>query len=450
MRGRIAIIGAAVALLAAGSGVAFASSNTTDVTCTYDGSDLSCPFPQPQAVTVTKTTAKGTTTVTATKTVPTTVLGTVTQTNTVTPDPVTVTPDPVTVTVTSLVTPSTDTPPSVPSSTDPASSATVPAPTTTAPVTFPTEKPGGTKTVTTATGVVTHGAITTTKDTIGWLLTCPVSHRLSDDPITAPGVPGGAHSHDFTGNASINAFSTLASMEDPSNAVSNTTFNGGQAEAGTSCDLPTYAPGTAGDTAAYWRPTLYANGQVVQTGVKDQIYYRAKTLSGHFEPYPQDARIIVGSHTATSVDTNPAIVDEHLYWECNGDTGTHYAVPVAKCTSLLLNVVFPQCWDGQPMDHTDVHNTDNHHFGYAANDACPAAFPIQVPQLSEKFKYDDVPAGALLQFSADPGMGDMLMPLYTAHADFWNTWNPVALQYLVTNCLNAAISCGTNPITPLQ
>jgi len=307
----------------------------------------------------------------------------------------------------------------------------------------------GVSIVVTRTGVQTHGSVTTTSSTIGWLLTCGLSHRLPDDPITAPGKPGGAHLHDFTGNASTTATSTLKSMEDPANNTASDSYHASSPAQGTSCDLSTFAPGTAGDTAAYWRPTLYANGMPVTPTVKDQLYYRAKPLFGTgFQPIPQDARLIVGSHAATSIDTNPALVDGHLYWECHGDTNTHYQLPPSNCGSILENVVFPSCWDGRAMDHAGPHGTDNERFAYAVGGACPAGFSVKVPQLSEKFKYDNIPAGAKLTFSADPGTTD-LMPSYTAHADFWNTWNPVALQYLVSKCINAQISCGTNPITPL-
>ncbi len=306
-----------------------------------------------------------------------------------------------------------------------------------------------TKVVTTKTGVRTHGSIATTESTVGWLLTCPISHRLADDPITAPGLPGGAHLHDFTGNASTNARSTLASMEAQTNNAVAEDFLGASLAPGTSCASSTFSPGTIGDTAAYWRPTLYANGKPVTPTVKDQLYYRAKTLKGNFQPIPQDARLIVGSHDATSVETNPALRDEHLYWECSGRSDKHYPLPPTNCSSILQNVVFPACWDGRPMDHQGPHGTDNQRFTYAVGSVCPPGFPVQVPQLSEKFKYDHIPAGAKLALSADPGSA-ALMPMYTAHADFWNTWNPVALQYLVTNCLNARISCGTNPITPLR
>ena len=112
------------------------------------------------------------------------------------------------------------------------------------------------------------------------------------------------------------------------------------------------------------------------------------------------------------------------------------------------------------MDHSGPLGTDNERFAYAVNGACPSGFPIKVPQLSEKFKYTVPQTGMLIQLSGDPStsstmsMGGSamtmgLMPTYTAHADFWNTWQPAALRYLVTNCINAQISCGTNPIVPV-
>jgi len=41
---------------------------------------------------------------------------------------------------------------------------------------------------------------------------CTYSHTLSDDPIVHPNQPGASHSHDFFGNKTTDAFSTLASL----------------------------------------------------------------------------------------------------------------------------------------------------------------------------------------------------------------------------------------------
>src|SRR5919197_133805 len=45
-----------------------------------------------------------------------------------------------------------------------------------------------------------------------FVVRCPYSHSLMDDPIVFPGQPGASHMHDFFGNESVNAFSTMASM----------------------------------------------------------------------------------------------------------------------------------------------------------------------------------------------------------------------------------------------
>jgi hypothetical protein len=34
-------------------------------------------------------------------------------------------------------------------------------------------------------------------------------------------------------------------------------------------------------------------------------------------------------------------------------------------------------------------------------------------------------------------------PYYTAHGDFWNTWDQQKLDDLVADCLNTSTDCGT-------
>jgi hypothetical protein len=311
---------------------------------------------------------------------------------------------------------------------------------------------GASTPVMTKTGVITHGAIISNAQTVGWLLICAPSHTLADDPIVHPGQPGMAHLHNFWGNASTNANSTLASQESLANAAPGGAYSSFFVKHGTSCSFSQYAGGTSGDTGSYWAPVVYANGKQVTPTTNAELYYRAKPTYGtNFQPIPQDARLIVGSHYATSLATNPGIAQGHLYWACDGNTATHYTTPPTSCRSFVENIVFPSCYSGGPMNHVGPLGTDNERFAYAVNGACPAGFPIKIPQLSEKFKYTMPATGMRIQLSADPGMMGMggLMPTYTAHADFWNTWQPASMRYLVTRCINAGISCGTNPVVPL-
>lgn len=69
---------------------------------------------------------------------------------------------------------------------------------------------------------------------------CRTSHRGPNDPIVFPGQTGVSHIHEFFGNRTTDANSTLQSLRLGS----------------TNCD-------PAVDLSAYWTPTLYQNGQPV-------------------------------------------------------------------------------------------------------------------------------------------------------------------------------------------
>lgn len=66
---------------------------------------------------------------------------------------------------------------------------------------------------------------------------CFSSHRRGDDPIIFPGQAGRSHIHEFYGNRTANASSTLQSL----------------AAGTTNCTPQT-------DLSSYWTPTLYQNG----------------------------------------------------------------------------------------------------------------------------------------------------------------------------------------------
>src|SRR5215216_6392302 len=80
---------------------------------------------------------------------------------------------------------------------------------------------------------------------------CEFSHRNMDDLIVFPAQPGRSHDHTYFGNRTTNASSTDESL---------------RAAGATTCLR-------RGDTAAYWVPTLFSNGQPV-TPRSATIYYR--------------------------------------------------------------------------------------------------------------------------------------------------------------------------------
>jgi hypothetical protein len=83
------------------------------------------------------------------------------------------------------------------------------------------------------------------------LVRCDFSHRSSDDPIVHP-TPEHAHSHDFFGNTTTNAFSTYKTMTtgiDPNDPPP------------TPPDSPITTCSRPKDTAAYWFPTVSWSGK---------------------------------------------------------------------------------------------------------------------------------------------------------------------------------------------
>ena len=122
---------------------------------------------------------------------------------------------------------------------------------------------------------------------------CGFSHRLTDDSIVFPGQPGRSHLHDFFGNRTTNAHSTVASLQ----------------KGKTNCHR-------VQDKAAYWAPTLYAGADNDPIKVVNaQAFY----LSGFrdfesIQPFPSGLEMIAGDAKAT--EQQPG---RNVDWRCTGD-----------------------------------------------------------------------------------------------------------------------------------
>ena len=240
-----------------------------------------------------------------------------------------------------------------------------------------------------------------------FVVECPFSHRLADDPIVHPGQPGASHVHDFFGNDSANAFSTYASLR----------------AATTTCTR-------AGDTAAYWMPTVYQNGVVVRP-LKATVYYRDMAPDhADVRSFPPDFRMVAGNHDATKPQ-RPLLVG----WACRHSAGGlkgRWTSDVPTCSlneNLVFRVRFPDCWNGRDLDTPDHMS----HVAYSKNGVCPNGFPVAVPRVSMTVAYDS---------QGGPGVTLSSGSNLTGHADFWNAWDQDALDELVTTCLQAGIHCG--------
>jgi hypothetical protein len=239
---------------------------------------------------------------------------------------------------------------------------------------------------------------------VNFISSCRFSHRLMDDPIVYPGRPGLSHDHSFVGNASTNAWSTVASLR----------------TASTTCRR-------AGETAAYWMPTLVVNGQAVEPRAAT-IYYRRRTLEP-VRPFPAGLKVIAGSSRATSPQDLRV-----TFWNCGARAGVPPSASVPTCgdrrgDALRLHVNFPNCWDGVHLDSADHQS----HMAYSQRGRCPATHPVAVPAIALIYRYP-IAGGAGVSLSSGSQ--------YSAHADFFNAWRQGTLVSLVHGCLNALRHCG--------
>jgi hypothetical protein len=239
---------------------------------------------------------------------------------------------------------------------------------------------------------------------VNFVSACGFSHRAPDDPIVAPGRPGASHDHSFVGSRSTNAFSTTASLR----------------RSPTTCRR-------AGDTAAYWAPTLIANGAAVEP-LGATIYYRRRTLEP-VRAFPPGFRMIAGSAAARSPQNLRV-----TFWNCGAQSGvapssTVPTCPAGRMNTLRLHVNFPSCWNGTQRDSADHQS----HMAYAMRGSCPATHPVAVPAISLILRYP-IAGGANVELAS--------MTQFSAHADFFNAWNQGELTRLVDGCLNALRHCG--------
>jgi hypothetical protein len=240
---------------------------------------------------------------------------------------------------------------------------------------------------------------------------CTVSHHGSDDPIVFPGLAGASHNHTFIGNTTTDAKSTADSLR-----TGSTTCKPGQ------------------DHSAYWIPTLYRNGKVVDPkGVT--VYYGSRLKDpSKTQPFPFGLRMISGD-PRIQVDTKDK-QGNHFF--CAGIGGTvgrtaDGVFPIcAKTAELNRQITFPDCWDGKHLDSPD-HKA--HLANGIAGGVCPASHPVPIPSVSFVIAY---PLG-----TDTSGITLSSGTSFSMHADFFNAWEADALAARVRNCVDQGVKCNS-------
>ncbi|XVV11151.1 DUF1996 domain-containing protein [Actinoplanes sp. CA-131856] len=243
-----------------------------------------------------------------------------------------------------------------------------------------------------------------------FLADCPFSHRLPDDPIIFPGLPGASHMHSFFGSEVTNASTTT---QDLLNANSN-------------CN-PSI------DKSSYWIPTLYNGNTPVEptTGI---FYYLGEgvrdDLIAQTQPFPLGLRIVAGNAKATGPADNTI-----ARWSClhAGEVGSSANFVTCPAGTMLESYLdFPHCWDGVNLDSAD-HKS---HMAYPVNNACPASHPVVVPKLRQVMRYPINGNPVNFRLASGPG--------YTMHGDFFNAWPVDELARRVNDCIRIIVKCGTD------
>ncbi|RKN29206.1 DUF1996 domain-containing protein [Micromonospora musae] len=236
---------------------------------------------------------------------------------------------------------------------------------------------------------------------------CSYSHRLPDDPIIFPGLPGASHMHSFFGATVTDAFTTL-----PDLINSPTTCN------------------PQVDVSSYWVPTLYRNNVAVEP-IISTFYYLGEGVRSDVvartEPIPQGLRIVAGNARATGPN------DSIARWSCLHAGQVPPSKDFVNCpagTMLESYLDFPQCWNGRDLDSPD-HKS---HMAYPVNQACPATHPVPVPKLRQVLRYPVSGDPAQFRLASGPG--------YTMHGDFFNAWPVAEMARRVNDCIRPVIKCG--------
>lgn len=239
---------------------------------------------------------------------------------------------------------------------------------------------------------------------------CSVTHRLPDDPIVFPNLPGASHEHSFTGNTTTDAHTTLDSLR-------------GAGLGATSCLAPD-------DLSAYWFPTMFDGDQPVIPAGRQVIYYKSGVLDyTSVRPFPPGLRYVVGSPNATldQFRTAPGRVEG---WEC-GNSFFNWDFPTHCMEGSQLNIRYqaPSCWDGVHLDSAD-HKS---HMAYPVNGNCPASHPRPVPMLEFKIAFPVDGDTSRVRLASGRG--------YSWHYDFFNAWDEPTLAALVRHCINGGLQC---------
>ena len=256
-------------------------------------------------------------------------------------------------------------------------------------------------------------------------LICSFSHMSFNDPIVYPSQPGASHLHTFVGNTGTDAYSTSATIANSGNS----TCSGGTL-----------------NRSAYWFPTMIDTTDGTPLApISFLVYY--KTGYGGVKPadvkaVPNGLRMISGSSAGTPTSGTSA-----SRFACLGGTdniGWQSSIP-ASCgnnTELMMEVSFPQCWDGVNLDSPD-HKS---HMAETTGSGCPSTHPVAIPKIDYEihFAVPSVPTRMAKWRLSSDNYASTSPGGYSGHGDYLMGWDAATMTKIIKNCDNPSIDCHTN------
>ncbi len=256
-------------------------------------------------------------------------------------------------------------------------------------------------------------------------IACATAHFDFNDQIIYPGQARKSHLHTFFG-ATTRALTLTA--DDLSR--SNTTCNGG----------------TGVNHSKYWVPSVIDMRTGAPVAPETNVAYYKTGFGGvraaDVQPVPRGLRIVAGDPRNTA----PPQWGAAYRWRCfegtvtdpsNTNEAPHKGMR-SDCrvgTDLLMEVFFPQCWDGVNLDSPD-HKS---HMAYASN-GCPASHPVALPQLTFNVHYrvKDAAESSHWRLSSDVYQGQAG---HSGHGDVIFGWNEAIMGRIVKNCIRKGADC---------
>lgn len=259
---------------------------------------------------------------------------------------------------------------------------------------------------------------------------CHTSHFNYDDPLVFPGQPGASHLHMYFGNRGVNAFTTADSLV----STGDSTCNGGTL-----------------NRTGYWVPAMLDTAGNPQVPLPINVYYKNGVLQPEdVQPMPNGLRMIAGD--ASSGPTNQQSRRVAQY-SCLS-TYTTQVNHIPNCDqgdTLIVQLSFPQCWDGVNLDSPD-HKS---HLAYGewngVRHVCPSTHPVGLSQLTYVFDYPVNDPNGTKNWRISSDMYDVNADAgryggHSMHGDWMMAWDETVVQTWTRECINARRDCSNGEL----